>query len=123
MSLACLVGAYQGQTAQGDTCALQVHAGLRRFTVSFGARIAEMDWEPVGQRVDGRTVFNLEASDLDAQRPGVQLTRFIAVPDAVTETLALRAEFPLAGPQGLPRSSYLRVQDGKAETVDSRFAA
>lgn len=122
VSLVCLVGSYRGQTAQGDACALQVDAGLRRFTFSFGSRTAEIDWEAVGQGADGRPVFNLEASDLDVQRPGVQLTRFTAVPEAVTETLALRAGLPTAGAQGLPQISYLRVQDGKAETVACRYA-
>lgn len=101
---------------------MQVDAGLRRFTFSFGSRTAEIDWEAVGQGADGRPVFNLEASDLDVQRPGVQLTRFTAVPEAVTETLALRAGLPTAGAQGLPQISYLRVQDGKAETVACRYA-
>lgn len=123
VNFTCLVGAYQGRTAQGDVCALQVNVGLRRFTFSFGARTAAIDWETVGQGVDGRPVYNLEASDLGAQRPGVQLTRFTAVPEAVTETLALRAGLPTAGPQGLPQISYLRVQDGKVETVGCRFAA
>ena len=67
----------------------------------------------------------LEATDLDPARPGVQLTRLSANPDALTETLALRAGLAhRSGPLSLPQISYQRVpQTGKPLDIDCRFAA
>lgn len=125
LNIACLVGTYGGKTTQGDDCFLQVDASQNRFTFGYGKQTAVIDWAEVAIGADGRPVHNLEATDLDAGRPGVQLTRLSAAPDALTETLALRAGLAhRAGPLGLPQISYQRVpQIGETLDVHCRFAA
>jgi len=125
LSIACLVGTYSGKTAQGDDCFLQVDGTQNRFTFGYGQQTAVIDWAEVAMAADGRPVHNLEATDLDPTRPGVQLSRLNAAPEALTETLALRAGLAhRAGPLGLPQISYQRVpQSGKALDVICRFAA
>ena len=122
LSLGCLTGTYKGQTPKGDDCALKVDAMERRFTFSYGTQQVAVDWAVVAVAIDGQPVHNLESSDLDGARPGVQLTRFTAVPESVTETLALRAGLARHGPQGLPQISYLKVHAGKTEDLRCRFA-
>ena len=125
LSIACLVGTYSGKTTQGDDCFLQVDGTQNRFTFGYGKQTAVIDWAEVAMAADGRPVHNLEATDLDAARPGVQLTRLSANPDALTETLALRAGLAhRSGPLSLPQISYQRVpQTGKPLDIDCRFAA
>ena len=123
MNLDCLVGTYAGKTAQGDECFLRVDATQNRFTFGYGIQRAVIDWTEVALTADGRPVHNLEATDFDAARPGVQLSRFTAVPEALTETLALRAGLAQAGPKGLPQINYQRApQGGKTVDVECRFA-
>jgi hypothetical protein len=121
--LACLTGTYRGQTPQGDECALKIDSMESRFTFSYGAQQIAIDWAVVAVGIEGRPVHNLESADLDEARPGVQLTRFTAVPEEMTETLALRAGQARQGPQGLPQISYLKVRAGKTEDLRCRFAA
>ena len=125
LSIACLVGTYTGKTTQGDECFLQVDGTQNRFTFGYGKQTAVIDWAEVAIAADGQPVHNLEAADLDAARPGVQLSRLTAVPEALTETLALRAGLAhQTGPLSLPQISYRRVpQTGKAQDVYCRFAA
>lgn len=124
LSLGCLVGTYTGKTAQGDDCFLQVDAAQNRFTFGYGEQRAVIDWAEVALAADGQPMHNLEAADLDVGRPGVQLTRLSAVPEALTETLALRAGLAQAGAKGMPQISYQRApQGGKPLEVDCRFSA
>lgn len=122
-SLTCLAGRYSGLTVQGEDCFLQIDSDLRQFKLVAGARAVQIDWAVVAMGADGRPVHNLESSDIDAGRPGVQLTRFTAFPEAITETLALRAGLAQQGPTGLPQLSYLRVQAGQVEDLRCRFGA
>ena len=124
LSLACLMGTYAGKTAQGDACFLQVDAAHNRFTFGYGTQRAVIAWAELAMSADGQPVHNLEATDLDAARPGVQLSRLTAVPEALTETLALRAGLAQTGPKGLPQISYQRaLMGGKTLEVECRFAA
>lgn len=124
LSIACLVGTYSGKTAKGDDCFLQVDGTQNRFTFGYGQQTAVIDWAEVAMAADGQPVHNLEATDLDADRPGVQLTRLTAVPEAITETLALRAGLAhQAGPLGLPQINYQRSRGSTVEEVGCRFAA
>jgi hypothetical protein len=123
LSLSCLAGRYNGLTVLGEECFLQVDADLRQFKLVTGARSVQIDWAVVAMGADGRPVYNLESSDIDGARPGVQLTRFTAFPEAITETLALRAGLAQQGPTGLPQLSYLRVQAEQVEAVRCRFGA
>ncbi|MDN3920814.1 hypothetical protein [Roseateles violae] len=122
-SLVCLVGSYRGKSGQGEPCDLQINAPQRLFTLQLGARRIALEWAPIAVDALGRPVHNLEAADLDERRPGVQLRRFSAVPEPITETLALQAGLPQAGPLGLPQIRYIRVQAGRAETWSCNFGA
>ena len=53
----------------------------------------------------------------------VQLSRFTAVPQGLTETLALQAGLPQAGPQGLPQIRYMRVQADRVVNLSCNFGA
>ena len=123
LSLDCLAGRFDGLTMQGEACFLQVDSQQRRFKFVFGNHSADIEWADVAMGSDGRPVHNLESSDLDNMRPGVQLTRFTPVPEAITETLALRAGLAKQGPQGLPQITYLRVHSGQPEEVRCRYGA
>lgn len=125
INLACLAGSYQGQTASGEDCLLRINAGQRSFSYRAGRREVQILWATVSQTADGKPVHNLESADLDAQRPGVQLSQFTPVPEAITETIALRAGQPVAGggPAAMPQIVYQRVQQGQLEEVGCRFGA
>lgn len=121
LSLACLAGTYKGTTAQGRECALRIDAAQGLFSFSHGDRLVVIAWAEVAQTAAGRPIHNLEAADLDARRPGVQLSRFSPVPQATTESLVLRAGLPQAGPAGLPVMTYLLAQPDRQEEVRCRF--
>lgn len=124
LSIACLVGTYSGKTALGEDCFLQVDGTQNRFTFGYGKQVAAIDWAEVAVATDGQPVHNLEPTDLDAARPGVQLTRLTAVPEVLTETLALRAGLAhQSGPLGLPQIHYQRSRGSRVEEVSCRFAA
>lgn len=123
LSLNCLAGTYRGVTPSGDDCYLQINAGEGRFTFGVGRRRTSILWGLVALDAAGRPLHNLETADLDSGRPGVQLTRFTALPVALTETLALRAGLARPGPQGLPHIHYLRATADKVEDVQCRFGA
>lgn len=123
INLACLAGSYQGQTARGEDCLLRINAGQRSFNYRAGQREVQILWATVTQTADGKPVHNLESSDLDAQRPGVQLSQFTAVPEAVTETIALRAGQSVGGAAALPQIVYQRVQQGQLEELGCQFGA
>jgi len=125
INLACLAGSYQGQTARGEDCLLRINSGQRSFNYRAGQREVQILWATVSQTADGKPVHNLESADLDAQRPGVQLSQFTAVPEAVTETIALRAGQPVAGDgaAALPQIVYQRVQQGQLEELGCQFGA
>jgi hypothetical protein len=123
VGLDCAAGTYSGLTAQGEACALRVDAGQARFSFTHAGRTVSIDWDDAALRAGALALHNLEPSDLGPQQPGVQLTRFTPLPEATTETLALRAGAPVGGPRGLPQMSYLRVQGGHAEEVLCRFGA
>jgi hypothetical protein len=123
LNLACLAGTYKGLTGSGDECALRVDALRRRFSFFYGSHDAVIDWAEVAVDARGRPVHNLEPGDADERRPGVQLSRFTAVPQALTETLVLQAGLPQAGLQGLPHIHYMKVEAGRVETLSCNFGA
>lgn len=123
LGLDCLTGTYPGLTASGEACQLRADGGSGEFVFSIGQRQIALNWGTLAYRPGDTPLHNLQVASAGAAEPGVQLVRFSPLPEAVTETLTLRAGPPDAGARSLPTLSYLRVAADATTEVRCRFGA
>lgn len=116
-SLACAAGTYRGQTSTGRPCSLQVDSEHGTFHFQLDGESVRIQLEAASFGADGAPRHNLEDASAPGQ-PGIQLTRFSAAPEALTEALILRFERTLPA---LPQMIYQRVADGPPHAVVCRF--